>query len=83
VNSSPEARSSPGLWDSHDVCAEHTLVKTFQHPLVGPVTVNCDVLGITDRDQRVVIYTATPGSSSEEALRLLSVVGTQRMDLAR
>ena len=68
------------LWAAHDVCAEPTLRKTFQHPLVGPVTVNCDVLDIADRDQRVVIYTAVPGSPSEEALRLLSVVGTQRMD---
>ncbi|MEV1319742.1 helix-turn-helix transcriptional regulator [Micromonospora arborensis] len=67
------------LWASHDVGAEHTLCKTFQHPLVGPVTVNCDVLDITDRDQQVVIYTAAPGSASEEALRLLSVIGTQRM----
>lgn len=69
------------LWDSHDVSAEHTQRKTFRHPLVGPVTVNCDVLDIADRDQRVVIYTATPGSPSEEALRLLSVIGTQRMDV--
>ncbi|MEU2419694.1 helix-turn-helix transcriptional regulator [Streptomyces sp. NPDC007851] len=68
------------LWESHDVSGEPTLVKTFRHPAVGPVTVNCDVLDITDRDQQVVIYTATPGSRSEEALRLLSVIGTQRMD---
>ncbi|MER5795002.1 helix-turn-helix transcriptional regulator [Streptomyces sp. NPDC001980] len=67
------------LWESHDVSAEPTLVKTFRHPVVGPVTVNCDALDITDRDQQVVIYTATPGSRSEEALRLLSVIGTQRM----
>ncbi|MEW2516731.1 helix-turn-helix transcriptional regulator [Actinacidiphila alni] len=69
------------LWESHDVLDEPTLCKTFQHPLVGPVTVNCDVLDIADRDQRVVIYTATPGSPSEQALRLLSVIGTQRMDV--
>ncbi|MGH3375415.1 MAG: helix-turn-helix transcriptional regulator [Actinoallomurus sp.] len=69
------------LWASHDVSAEPSLCKTFQHPLVGPVTVDCDVLDITDRDQRVVIYTADPGSPSEEALRLLSVIGTQRMDV--
>jgi transcriptional regulator with XRE-family HTH domain len=69
------------LWASHDVCTEPTLRKTFQHPLVGPVTVNCDVLDLADRDQRVVIYTATPGSPSQEALRLLSVVGTERMDV--
>lgn len=70
------------LWASHDVCAEPTLCKTFEHPLVGPIAVNCDVLDITDRDQRVVIYTATPGSPTEQALQLLSVIGTQRMDAA-
>jgi len=69
------------LWASHDVAAERTLVKTFQHPVVGPVTVNCDALEISDRDQQLVLYTAVPGSPSEEALRLLSVIGTQRMDV--
>ncbi|MEN3540440.1 helix-turn-helix transcriptional regulator [Microbispora sp. ZYX-F-249] len=71
------------LWGSHDVGSGPTLCKTFRHPMVGPVTVNCDVLDITDRDQQVVIYTAVPGSPSEEALRLLSVIGTQRMDAPR
>ncbi|EDY59651.2 MULTISPECIES: helix-turn-helix transcriptional regulator [Streptomyces] len=69
------------LWAAHDVTASPTLCKTFDHPVVGPVVVNCDVLDIADRDQRVVIYTAAPGSPSEEALRLLSVVGTQRLDV--
>jgi len=68
------------LWASHDVESEPTLRKTFDHPVVGPITVNCDVLDISDRDQRLVIYTAAPGS--EEALRLLRVIGTQRMTSA-
>ncbi|GIE88238.1 helix-turn-helix transcriptional regulator [Actinoplanes regularis] len=67
------------LWASHDVAEESTPSKTFQHPMAGPVTVNCDVLEMTDRDQRLVIYTAVPGSPSEQALRLLSVIGTQRL----
>lgn len=70
------------LWAAHDVTDRPTLCKTFEHPLVGPVSVNCDVLDIADRDQRVFLYTAAPGSPSEEALRLLSVVGTQRMGVA-
>jgi transcriptional regulator with XRE-family HTH domain len=69
------------LWAAHDVCARPVLCKTFSHPAVGPVTVSCDSLDVADRDQRVVIYTAEPGSPSEEALRLLSVIGTQRMDV--
>nr|WP_279617118.1 hypothetical protein [Streptomyces regalis] len=67
------------LWAAHEVTPAPTLRKTFDHPVVGPVTVNCDVLDIADRDQRVVIHTATPGSSSDEALRFLSVVGAQRL----
>ena len=66
------------LWDSHDVIARPALCKTFVHPVVGPVSVNCDVLDIADSDQRVVIYTPAPGSPSEEVMRLLSVVGTQQ-----
>ncbi|GIF13954.1 helix-turn-helix transcriptional regulator [Actinoplanes teichomyceticus] len=67
------------LWAAHDIRSEPTLRKTFRHPLVGPVTVDCDVLDLSDRDQRVVIYTAAPGTPSAEALRLLSVIGTQRL----
>ncbi|WP_406635662.1 helix-turn-helix transcriptional regulator [Amycolatopsis sp. WGS_07] len=67
------------LWASHDVVAESTFRKTFEHPVVGTVQVDCDVLGISDRDQEVVLYTAAPGSPGEEALRLLSVLGTQRI----
>ena len=69
------------LWASHDVADPPTQVKTFRHPQVGPVTVTCDVLDLADRDQRLVIYTAAPGSPSEQALRLLAVIGTQRMDV--
>ncbi|MEW2436820.1 helix-turn-helix transcriptional regulator [Streptomyces caniferus] len=69
------------IWAAHDVAARPTLCKTFEHPLIGPVSVNCDTLDIADRDQRVIIYTAPPGSPSEEALRLLSVIGTQRMEV--
>ncbi|MFJ3660257.1 helix-turn-helix transcriptional regulator [Streptomyces sp. NPDC090119] len=70
------------LWEQYEVSVLPTLAKTFQHPVVGPLTVNCDALHVPDRDQRLILYTATPGSASEEALRLLSVVGTQRMDVS-
>ncbi|MEE6164978.1 MULTISPECIES: helix-turn-helix transcriptional regulator [unclassified Mycolicibacterium] len=69
------------LWKAHDIVSRPTLCKTFAHPVVGPVAVNCDSLDIADRDQRVVIYTPEPGSPSEEAMRLLAVLGTQRMDV--
>lgn len=48
------------LWASHDVTAERTMVKTFRHPVVGPLTLNCDMPSVTECDQEVVIYTRFP-----------------------
>ncbi|WP_037576660.1 helix-turn-helix transcriptional regulator [Phaeacidiphilus oryzae] len=73
------SREFERLWAAREVVGEPTLQKTFQHRLVGRITVDCDALDISDRDQQVVIYTAVPGSPSEQALRLLSVLGTERM----
>src|SRR5690606_11596030 len=69
------------IWADGEMRIETVQRKTFRHPMVGPVTVSCDVLDITDSDQQVVILTPDPGSPSDEALRLLGVIGTQRMDV--
>ncbi|QKG26550.1 helix-turn-helix transcriptional regulator [Actinomadura verrucosospora] len=63
------------LWRRHDVQAAPTLTKTFRHPVVGEITVDCDSLALTDRDQHLVLYSAPPGSPSAEALALLNVLG--------
>jgi len=65
------------LWDRHDVQAAPTLTKTFRHPVVGEVTVDCDALMLTDRDQRLVLYSAPPGSRDAETLALLNVLGAE------
>lgn len=67
------------LWDRHDVTHPPMLTKTFRHPSVGPVTVDCDSLAIADRDQHLVLYTAPLGSRDAEALALLGVLGSERM----
>ena len=68
------------LWQHHDVQAPAMLTKTFHHREVGPVTVDCDSLALTDRDQHLILYSAPRGSSSAEALALLSVIGTQNLN---
>ena len=68
------------LWERHDVHASPMLTKTFRHPVVGKVTVDCDSLALTDRDQHLVLYTAPRGSRSAEALALLNVLGTDTVD---
>lgn len=64
------------LWERHDVQAAPTLTKTFRHPAVGEITVDCDSLALTDRDQHLVLYSTPQGSPSAEALALLNVLGT-------
>jgi hypothetical protein len=67
------------LWERHDVQAAPMLTKTFRHPVVGEITVDCDSLTLTERDQHLVLYSAPPGSPSAEALALLNVLGTESM----
>ncbi|MDF2264427.1 helix-turn-helix transcriptional regulator [Streptomyces coacervatus] len=71
------------LWEQHDVQAAPMLTKIFRHPVVGQITVDCDSLSLTDRDQHLVLYSAPPGSPGAEALALLNVLGAQASDYLR
>jgi hypothetical protein len=45
----------------------------FAHPVVGELTLAYEAMAVPDRpDQVMVVYTAEPGSPSDDALRLLS-----------
>ncbi|MET7568284.1 helix-turn-helix transcriptional regulator [Streptomyces sp. NPDC005492] len=57
------------LWASGTVAAHREDRKTVDHPGVGPVDVDCDVLTDGDSDLKIVILTAAPGSSDEARLR--------------
>ena len=73
-------RRSPefaALWPSPEVSDQRHLIKTIDHPELGPITLTCDILVVPERDQHVVLFTAEPGTPAQEALRLLSVIGLQ------
>ena len=59
------------VWDTNPVRAPGHRSKTFDHPGIGPVRINCDVLTVPDDDQQVVFMTADPGTPSARALRHL------------
>ncbi|MEO3805415.1 helix-turn-helix transcriptional regulator [Nonomuraea sp. B1E8] len=65
------------LWDTHHVAVRRSDVKRFLHPVVGLLELDCEVLANPEHDQRLVIYSARPGSSAYERLELLRVVGLQ------
>lgn len=67
------------LWDAGTVGHHEASRKTIDHPQVGPVTLDCDVLLVAGSDLRIMIYTAEPGSQDAERLELLAVVGTQTL----
>ena len=67
------------LWDARGVGVHQADRKTVQHPEVGPVTLDCDVLTVPGSDLRIVVYTAAPGSDAADRLKLLAVIGTQAM----
>ncbi|MFC4591970.1 helix-turn-helix transcriptional regulator [Sphaerisporangium corydalis] len=69
------------LWDAHHVAVRRGGVKRFLHPVVGLLELDCEVLLNPEHDQRLIVYTAQPGSGSYERLELLRVVGLQDLTL--
>ncbi|SEU40352.1 helix-turn-helix transcriptional regulator [Nonomuraea wenchangensis] len=67
------------LWDSGTVGHHEAARKTIDHPHVGAVTLDCDVLTVSGSDLRIMIYTAEPGTADAERLALLTVLGTQTL----
>lgn len=65
------------LWNSGAVGRQEASRKTIDHPQVGPLTLDCDVLDVAGSDLHIMIYTAEPGGEDAERLGLLAVLGTQ------
>jgi len=67
------------LWDSGVVGRHESARKTIDHPHVGTLTLDCDVLTVAGSDLRIMVYTAAPGTEDAERLALLTVLGTQSL----
>ncbi|MFJ7278534.1 helix-turn-helix transcriptional regulator [Kitasatospora sp. NPDC098663] len=60
-------------WGAHDVRRHGTGTKRFHHPAVGDLTLAYESLDLAaEPGLHMTIYTAEPGSPSEEGLRLLA-----------
>ena len=62
-------------WAAHDVRIHHNGAKQFHHPVVGTLDLSYCTLDLPTEDRsnlRLTIYTAEPGSPSEDGLKLLA-----------
>ena len=66
------------LWQLHEVeVPRHSRMRVL-HPEIGPIALDCEVLLTPSEDQRLLIYTAPPGTPSIDHLELLRVVGSEQ-----
>jgi hypothetical protein len=70
---SPEFRR---LWADHEVAVRRSDRKTFDHPRVGPITMDCETLVTPDLRQQLLVLTPAD-AESRERLDLLRVLGTE------
>ena len=69
------------LWDTHDVAVRRKDHKKIVHPTLGIIELDCYNLLSEDGRQRLLWFTAPPGSRGAEQLELLSVIGTQDLSV--
>lgn len=60
------------MWAAHEVEVRGPMLKRVDHPRVGPLEFECQVLRIAETGQRLIVYCAAPGSATEEAFQKLA-----------
>jgi transcriptional regulator with XRE-family HTH domain len=65
------------LWETRPALVRTSARKTFEHPEVGRLTLDCDSLFVHGSDLRIVVFSAAPGTPDADALALVGVVGLQ------
>lgn len=65
------------LWNEGAVGRHESACKRIEHPQVGLIELDCDILTVEGSDLRVMIYTAEPGTEDADKLALATVLGTQ------
>jgi transcriptional regulator with XRE-family HTH domain len=65
------------LWEDHEVPIRRDTHKRIVNPTVGVLELDCQILTAENQTERLVVFSAAPGSEDAERLKLLSVVGNQ------
>ena len=68
------------LWERHEVAVRANTHKRVAHPTVGVLELDCQILTAENQTERLVVFTAAPGSDDAARLEMLAVIGTQTFD---
>jgi transcriptional regulator with XRE-family HTH domain len=63
------------IWDEHEIELSYSEPNRFIHSEVGRLDLHCQTLLDPGTDHTLLVFTATPGSPSQDALDLLAVLG--------
>lgn len=69
------------LWDEGVTSQWRATTKTVDHPELGRLVLDCDMMIVPDADQVVIVYSAAPNTQASEALQLLRVIGSQQISV--
>ncbi|GAV38485.1 helix-turn-helix transcriptional regulator [Streptomyces acidiscabies] len=69
-----ESPEFAGIWQERPVLGPSCAAKRFRHPQLGALELHCQTLTDPDESQRLVVYTATPGTESHAGLQRLSLL---------
>jgi len=67
------------MWEAHEVAERRRLVKRVDHPRLGPLEFECQVLHVPATDQRVIVYCPEPGSRTQEVFRRLAAGAAEQL----
>jgi transcriptional regulator with XRE-family HTH domain len=65
------------LWGDHEVAVRRDTHKRVLHPTIGVIELDCQILTAENQTERLILFTAEPGSEDAARLELLGVVGNQ------
>jgi transcriptional regulator with XRE-family HTH domain len=60
------------MWAEQHVQTQRPLIKRFDHPDLGPLEFECQILHVGETGQRLIVYCAAPGSATHDAFRRLA-----------
>jgi hypothetical protein len=67
------------IWEARSAAPPKSEHKVIEHPSIGRIELDCDVLRADGTDLVLVVYSGPPGSRDAQALELLRVVGLQNL----